>query len=956
MNVTEISPTATPHLFYMGREDLLNLDADGNPTIIYDVQVRQDITAEGIKYTRKSEKGVRQTILTPFSATLLNGVDEESLTPIMTQHIIQEVSTDGGATWFVPEVTDRAIDADADGLIDYLLTVGSSSYCRISTVDNYFLEKCGKQEYEISAPGALTRLYLEATLHDLEQSIVDISDFDGPCIYNTYVNSSGETVVVYLFYPAGVEYAVIDPYLSVTEVAATITVSTDSAPFFRLVFDATKGGVIDEWYYGNGGVTNISHTTYGVYCIQTTTDITRYQSESAASEIVIIESSPIRVVLRASGVYGNTAGYTFVQHITIYPSGYLFFETRFTNTTGSTLTFPSYLFTVSVNTNPTTYTNETRLYDNADSTPVYGESDWLGMFTPDGMPSVFACVLYADAKAQQVVSANATNRAIYQASSGSLGNGESVLHSAVLYLAGFSDTDAEIDADFTQYFRDVPPTIVDSLGSFATDWNSPATIDAGAGMTSDGVHQIVTSGGEAKLSINQATNKQAFVVDNGGSVKSGTVASPAEHLLAYLSCGGLVNTSYLYDEKNDTSNVFSVANYGSAAFPESTRGNGFYNSIINSTYIVFSNATIGISPADFSILLNMTPSWDNEVTANGYIFSYYNGANDRIYLSLNGSGSYGSFAITVGSVTGSIVLSKKIFYTGVSHALLINVKYVSGVVTVVCLCNGAVIGLTSFATTFTPSGSFTGYVGNYLGNDGELDSILDDIKFYNTNVFPFGHYIPGNVIDQSLWGAAHSSIKLYWGCNSDVTPIGSDITAKDGAYTGTGIDGVANSAFVPTASTGYAKLLTSGNLSSAEFTIQIWGKNFAALTANGTLFYVASNFKVEWNDATNILTFTYGTASVSTAAFTDANDHCIIIRGKASTSISIENNGVRVQNTTSIPVAPTLDSDMYFCNSSAGTSCLPVTIDEVIITDSCGTPPVWTAGGKPVHQRLLTRG
>lgn len=281
MHVYEQSPEKTPELFYLP-------DAGGNPT----VPVRQDIGADGIRYTRKSAMGVRQTWLTPNSAVLLNGPDEDNLAPVMTQHVIQEVSDDGGLTWYVPEVTERTIDANGDGLIDYLLTVGVSSYCRISTVDNYFLEKCGKQEYEISAPGKLTRLYLEVTLHDPDQARVDISDFDGPVIYNTVDN-----VVTYLFYPDGVEYAVIDPYLTVEETSVAIYVDMDALTL-NFNNNSTAYSSVQVCTLGYRSTSGI-----GTLCgmsVRTPDGTTYSLPNSKVATYTLLENTPTRVIIATS--------------------------------------------------------------------------------------------------------------------------------------------------------------------------------------------------------------------------------------------------------------------------------------------------------------------------------------------------------------------------------------------------------------------------------------------------------------------------------------------------------------------------------------------------------------------------------------------------------------------------------------------------------------------------------
>lgn len=233
MRVFENTAEKQPQNFYMPRM------VDG--ILVYDVAVQQYIDATGIYYTRKCAKGIRRLHLTPFSATVYTGVDEESLAAVMTQYIIQEVSDDNGVSWYVPVVVDRMIDADGDGVIDFLLSTGDAGFCSINTIDNFFLENTGKQTYEISAPGKLTRLKLEVVIHNPMEASIDITDFTGPVEYSSEVNDTGEDVITYLFYPEGIEYAVIDPYLSVDEQATYTDVYCDG---YVLRFYTSTSGYI----------------------------------------------------------------------------------------------------------------------------------------------------------------------------------------------------------------------------------------------------------------------------------------------------------------------------------------------------------------------------------------------------------------------------------------------------------------------------------------------------------------------------------------------------------------------------------------------------------------------------------------------------------------------------------------------------------------------------------------
>jgi hypothetical protein len=240
--------------FYLPR-DTGEVDGDGNPVIAYDVEVRQDIdpVLGVITYTRKSKLGIQQIAITASDVTLYNGTDEDNLLPVMTQNVTLETSTDG-ITWASEPTVDRVIDADGDGLIDYLISTGASGYLQISSIYNWFTEGSGKQTYEFACPGKLGRVKLTCTIYDAEQAIINIDDFDGPVDYTLT-----DDVAEWIFYPEGVaDGGVVDPYIGVYDNGTSITVdftSSEQAVWAIatenavLVEDTPTRAVIHEDYY-----------------------------------------------------------------------------------------------------------------------------------------------------------------------------------------------------------------------------------------------------------------------------------------------------------------------------------------------------------------------------------------------------------------------------------------------------------------------------------------------------------------------------------------------------------------------------------------------------------------------------------------------------------------------------------------------------------------------------------
>ena len=234
------------------------------------------------------------------------------------------------------------------------------------------------------------------------------------------------------------------------------------------------------------------------------------------------------------------------------------------------------------------------------------------------------------------------------------------------------------------------------------------------------------------------------------------------------------------------------------------------------------------------------------------------------------------------------------------------------------------------------------------GRGANGDYIIDRILTVDGLFLLFGAYF---VDWYNSYANADNRVNVYWNTSSTTLQIGSGSVTNGGDFVTDG--GVNGDAFRNDADGEYASMQTSGNISSSEFEVLLWLEPSGTLSADGTLFYAASDCKVEWDESDNDFVFTYGTATVRTS--TEVFDgglgkHRVKFGAKASTEIYIDVDGLVDRNTTSIPSAPTLDATMYFTanGTGAGNSNLPIKLSEVFISDTIRTPEIPTVDRKPI--------
>ena len=178
-------------------------------------------------------------------------------------------------------------------------------------------------------------------------------------------------------------------YLSIDEQSTTITISTDD---WEIRFDEAKGGAIYVWYQG-GGSTNYADVNYGLLAFSVYCTDTKSTYGATNSTMTLLELGVNRARILVSGELSNVSRYTFENYITVYPTGYIFYQYTFTNNTGGDLTSCRMNY-IRLITNAGNYLSETKIADNNNnSTPTYNTEYWFGQYS-SGLNSVYLYVIF----------------------------------------------------------------------------------------------------------------------------------------------------------------------------------------------------------------------------------------------------------------------------------------------------------------------------------------------------------------------------------------------------------------------------------------------------------------------------------------------------------------------------------------------------------------------------------
>lgn len=313
-----------------------------------------------------------------------------------------------------------------------------------------------------------------------------------------------------------------------------------------------------------------------------------------------------------------------------------------------------------------------------------------------------------------------------------------------------------------------PPTI--NTGTGISDLNIPLTTSGS--MATDGAQHIDLSSHVAKITHNQDAINQSLVLYEA-SVRTGSVASPTEHLLSFWDCSSTT--------LNTGTGSVTVTN---ATYNNGERGNGILVDANAEVAYLQSSGNIAAAQGTLSFGVKCTGT----ATAGGRFFQH-SSATDEFEL-------YWTNATTIAGYVNQTSVSFTVSKNPLDGELH-NIVFTWDTSNNICylFIDGKLQDTdttTITAPTFT-SGNL--YVGNSSAGTNPINGVIDNFTIHNAPIPPYGTMIPGNLSDYTK---AHSDITAYVHgdeADSDSLKIGTgSITVVSMTHV-TGPDGVSGSAF-----------------------------------------------------------------------------------------------------------------------------------------------------------------
>jgi hypothetical protein len=240
-----------------------------------------------------------------------------------------------------------------------------------------------------------------------------------------------------------------DGQLQVVEGSTTITVYTDE---WGIVFDEAVGGAISEWYpgYTTANCASPTYTLLNFGC--DTGDDWRQINEASNSTLTLVSSSATKAVVKATGELTDVTGHDYEITYTIHPDGAIFVKYKYTNNTGSAVSW-DYHNIMMVSTSGVNYTNNTGFADDDDTTPTYDDQRWFGQNSSDGFQSVYFWIrtITPDEALYTRYATYSDGSKYDRPSTGDpveMVNGEYFAVNGILYIGGYETTKEDVENAF----------------------------------------------------------------------------------------------------------------------------------------------------------------------------------------------------------------------------------------------------------------------------------------------------------------------------------------------------------------------------------------------------------------------------------------------------------------------------------------------------------------------------
>lgn len=245
------------------------------------------------------------------------------------------------------------------------------------------------------------------------------------------------------------------------------------------------------------------------------------------------------------------------------------------------------------------------------------------------------------------------------------------------------------------------------------------------------------------------------------------------------------------------------------------------------------------------------------------------------------------------------------------------------------------------------------YFGDYQASGTDnAEGLFDDIYIYNAAILAFGAY---HTDFASEYTTPHSDLTLYWNCDGSgiqYSAAGTEIVTKSGTFAsalvGYGFlnDAVGEYVQIPAASN------ISADAGSLSFWLKTATQTPPAeyLFYNDANFNLSFDNQGNLN-----FQIAGGTSIGSTADYYDAEWHYVrLIWDYTNDVYKIYVDGQEQASSTASLSAPTLADNIFFSATDAsGTGGLDGIIDEIYITSSASTPQIQTAYGNAIKTPQL---
>jgi len=768
-------------------------------------------------------------------------------------------------------------------------------------------------------------------------------------------------------------------YLTVDEQSTYIDVYCDgyvvrvysngSEAYLGKIYDPASVGTTDWFAFGSKVV--VGGTTYAI-------------SEDTGITLEIIESTPIRVVVRVRGNFEDSSQNDLTNEAESIVYLYIYADrmvqkTIFNATDSITLSDSAVNGICFMDSITANIANEDSKYENADSEADAGgdgaqnSADYIATLS-DECNVQGVLVDYSLGGGTSTLNQYIDDPGVALRFGWNNGTLTAVSSMVVVWIIDSADREygskkyssterLEMGDQYKDTTIDNPTT-----GSWADDLVIPANVGVD-GFAADGAWHVDPSTGIAQWTWDMTRHEPKAVLHDPG-VKTGTIGSETDHLLEYFKFND-----------NTTNNTVAAVTGNNGTWETSE---GASRNTDNDSVVTGVSRDSGLDTADTyhvdcattvydnnffkqgATILKFTPQFGYDDAADQTLFICYVDSDDYIQLVYDAGNDRYELRVSWGGTLQTIGDSAYTESDSLQQLTVLMAAWDSETNNFILSKNGQTVNADT--NTGTPSTSGASYVHIGADSDGDgttslnADIILDDFKAFSGCLLPFGGgpFVGNGEVDSNLY---HSDIIFHWDMDSvsDTAPnIGGVTLTKVGSPTAT------------TGLNGNGITFTNGNcfyysLSTLSFpesgTVSCWYKNTSALSVAGKFFaHGTLDSYLQFCRLSTDYTFRFSTSAdynwhdftVSSNIF-DGNWHFVALRYDIPDSWSemwidgiVEDSCDSADGTLITDYLTT--GNLYIGDRDTSDRGINGIIDEFYITNNPNTPDRWSIFGTPINE------